>query len=136
MKTRAESTRYEETSLHADVLEFWRALAAEHPNALTVGSFGTSPGGRDLPWVVARYKEMNAMLAREAAAHDATYVDVYTPSIGHDACQLPTQAWLNAAVLVPPSFPAHPNQLGEIETSRVVTAAVRRFLAASGWQRG
>jgi hypothetical protein len=79
---------------------------------------------------------MNAMLADAAAAHDATYVDIYTPSIGHDACQLPTQAWLNAAVLVPPSFPAHPNQLGEIESARVVTATIQRVLAASGHRRG
>jgi hypothetical protein len=91
---------------------------------------------QDLPWIVARYKEMNAMLAAAAAAHDATYVDTYTPSIGHDACRLPTQAWLNAAVLVPPSFPAHPNQLGEIETARAVTATIQRVLAASGHERG
>ena len=65
-----------------------------------------------MPYLVAKFKEMNAMLAEQAAANDATYIDIYTPSIGHDACQLPLVAWVNGLVLVPPSFPAHPNQLG------------------------
>ena len=43
---------------------------------------------------------------------------------------------VDAAVLVPPSFPAHPNQLGEIESARVVTATIQRVLAASGHRRG
>jgi hypothetical protein len=78
----------------------------------------------DLPWLVARFKEMNAMLARGAAAHGATYVDLYTSSIGHDACQIPALAWVNGAVLVPPSFPAHPNQLGQLQASYDVSAAI------------
>jgi lysophospholipase L1-like esterase len=78
----------------------------------------------DLPWLVARFKDMNAMLARGAAAHGATYVDIYTSSIGHDACQVPPLAWVNGAVLVPPSYPAHPNQLGQMQASYDVAAAI------------
>lgn len=50
--TRAEATAYEETSLHADVLAFWEALRSREDPRLVVGSFGVSPGGRELPLVV------------------------------------------------------------------------------------
>ena len=50
--TRAEATSYKETSLHAHVMEFIAGLAARKDPRLTVSSFGTSPGGRDLPLCV------------------------------------------------------------------------------------
>jgi hypothetical protein len=83
----------------------------------------------DMPYLVAKFKEMNAMLAEQAAANGATYVDTYTSSIGHDACQLPLIAWANGAVVVPPSYPAHPNQLGLANSGAVVAAAIRQRLA-------
>ena len=78
----------------------------------------------DMPYLVAKFKEMNAMLATQAAKNGATYVDIYTPSIGHDACKPPGLAWVNGAVLVPPSYPAHPNQLSYLNSAPVVAAAV------------
>ncbi|HEU4727885.1 MAG TPA: M14 family metallopeptidase, partial [Kofleriaceae bacterium] len=50
--TRAEATSYKETSLHAHVMEFIAGLAARNDPRLAVSSFGTSPGGRDLPLCV------------------------------------------------------------------------------------
>ncbi|HEU4410260.1 MAG TPA: M14 family metallopeptidase [Polyangiaceae bacterium] len=47
--TRAESSGYTETSLHADVLAFLAAL--DHPH-LSRGTFGASPEGRELPLLV------------------------------------------------------------------------------------
>src|SRR5262249_34674538 len=52
LQTRAEATSYKETSLHAHVMEFIAGLAARHDPRLAVSSFGTSPGGRDLPLCV------------------------------------------------------------------------------------
>jgi hypothetical protein len=52
LQTRAESSHYTETSLHADVMAFYAALASRNDPRLHVGSFGTSPQGRDLPLVV------------------------------------------------------------------------------------
>lgn len=78
----------------------------------------------DMPYLVAKYKEMNAMLAAQAAANGATYVDIYTSSIGHDACQPPALAWVNGMVLAPPSYPAHPNQFGLANAGDVVAAAI------------
>jgi lysophospholipase L1-like esterase len=83
----------------------------------------------DMPHLVRWFKEMNAMLRAAALEAGATYVDIYTPSIGHDACQLPPFAWVNGMVLVPPSYPAHPNDLGYLGTAPTVARAIRAALA-------
>ncbi|CAN5716935.1 SGNH/GDSL hydrolase family protein [soil metagenome] len=86
---------------------------------------------RDMPYLVAKYKDMNAMLAAQAAANGATYVDIYTPSIGHDACQLLGTAWVNGVLIVPLSFPAHPNALSYRNSAPVITEAIRAALGAT-----
>jgi hypothetical protein len=50
--TRAEATRYEETSRHADVMAFIAGLQALGDKRLHVTSFGVSPRGRELPLLV------------------------------------------------------------------------------------
>jgi lysophospholipase L1-like esterase len=90
----------------------------------------------DMPYLVAKYKEMNAMLAEQAAANGATYIDIYTPSIGHDACKPPPVAWVNGVVVVPPSYPAHPNELGLAASGVIVADAVKARLAAASGPSG
>ena len=79
----------------------------------------------DMPYLVAKFKEMNAMLATMAAEHGATYVDIYTSSIGHDACQLPPNAWVNGIVTVPVSLFAHPNELSFRHSAPLIASAIR-----------
>lgn len=50
--TRAEATRYEFTSLHADVMQFIAGLSALNDPRLHVSTFGVSPQGRELPLLV------------------------------------------------------------------------------------
>lgn len=50
--TRAEATRYEETSRHADVMAFVAGLQAKGDRRLHVETFGVSPEGRELPLLV------------------------------------------------------------------------------------
>lgn len=50
--TRAESTRWAETSRHADVLRFLAELEARGDRRLHRTSFGASPEGRELPLLV------------------------------------------------------------------------------------
>ncbi|MEJ7844574.1 MAG: SGNH/GDSL hydrolase family protein [Acidimicrobiales bacterium] len=90
----------------------------------------------DMGYLVAKFKEMNAMLAEQAATNGATYVDIYTSSIGHDVCQLPGEAWVNAIVLVPPSLIAHPNALSFQNSAPVVAAAIREQLAGPSGPSG
>jgi len=84
---------------------------------------------QDVPYLRAKEKELNAMLARVAAANGATYVDTYTSSIGHDVCQLPTVKWVEALVVTSPAAPVHPNASGMANTGRVVGNAIRARLA-------
>src|SRR4051794_5676280 len=52
LQTRAEANSYQETSLHAHVMEFLAGLAARKDKRLHITSFGTSPEGRELPLCV------------------------------------------------------------------------------------
>jgi hypothetical protein len=65
---------------------------------------------------------LNSMLQQQAAAHHATYVDTFTPSVGHDACQAEATRWIEP--LVPTNaFPVHPNARGEAADARALQAA-------------
>ena len=126
-----------------ELREGLRAIREQAPNAvvLVVGYPTSIPDSgvacwpyvpilaADMPYLTAKFKAMNAMLASSAAAEGATYVDIYTPSIGHDACQAPALAWVNGMVVVPPSFPAHPNVLSYVNSAPVVAQAIRNALA-------
>jgi lysophospholipase L1-like esterase len=79
----------------------------------------------DAAWLRDKEKELNAMLADQAAANGAGLVDWYTASIGHDACQPPGIKWTEAAVPMNAAAPVHPNLLGMIGVSKLVTAAAK-----------
>lgn len=66
----------------------------------------------DVPYLRDKEKEMNAMLAAQAAAGGARYVDTYGRSIGHDACQLPGIRWIEPLIPLSPAAPVHPNVVG------------------------
>ena len=64
------------------------------------------------------------MLADQAAANGAVYVDSYAASIGHDACQPPVIRWVEPAVPASPAAPVHPNLFGMQGMADALTAAV------------
>jgi hypothetical protein len=78
----------------------------------------------DVPYLRGVEKQLNAMLAREAAAGGAVYVDVYAPSVGHDACTLPGTRWVEPAVPASLAAPVHPNAAGMAAMASVVAGAV------------
>jgi hypothetical protein len=68
-------------------------------------------------------KELNAMLSSEAAANSATYVDTYTPSIGHDACKSLSVRYVEPVLPESDAFSVHPNERGmEADASELETA--------------
>jgi lysophospholipase L1-like esterase len=79
----------------------------------------------DVPWLRAKEKELNAMLATEAAANAAGLIDWYRASIGHDACQPPGIKWVEALVPLNAAAPVHPNLLGMIGATHQIVTAVR-----------
>jgi lysophospholipase L1-like esterase len=105
-----------------------RVLVVGYPTILPENQPGCWPllpiAPADVPYLRAKEKELNAMLAARAAAAGARYVDVYGPSIGHDACQLPGVRWVEPLLPLAPAAPVHPNALGMQAMAAVVTAAM------------
>ena len=77
----------------------------------------------DVPYLRGVETALNSMLATEAAANNATFVDTYTASIGHDVCQAPGTKWVEGLIPTSLAAPFHPNSLGEQEMARQVLAA-------------
>jgi len=81
------------------------------PSAL--GCYPLFPIARgDVPYVDGVEQRLNAMLATQASSHGAVFVDTYTRSPGHDACQQPTAKWVEGTSPTSPASPVHPNALG------------------------
>jgi lysophospholipase L1-like esterase len=88
------------------------------------GCWPTMPiGWDDVGYLRAKHLELNAMLAAQAAAGGATYVDTYTPSIGHDVCASLGQRWVEPIVPASAAAPVHPNARGMRGMAAAVLAA-------------
>jgi lysophospholipase L1-like esterase len=80
-------------------------------------------GFGDVPYLRAKQKQLNAMIANQAVAHGATLVDWYKASIGHDACKSPLVRWVEPLVPVNPAAPIHPNVAGMQGAANALVAA-------------
>ncbi|MGQ4510908.1 GDSL-type esterase/lipase family protein [Streptomyces sp. DW26H14] len=84
---------------------------------------GLSSG--DAPWVRDEEKYLNTMLKEQATTYGATYVDTYTPAVGHDVCRPAGERWIEptddaeAAGL-------HPNAAGERSMADATLSALGR----------
>jgi lysophospholipase L1-like esterase len=78
----------------------------------------------DIAYLRQTEKELNQMLADEASVNGATYVDTYTPTIGHDVCQAIGVKWIEGLVPTSPAAPFHPNALGEAAMAKALEAAI------------
>ncbi|KQV21694.1 MULTISPECIES: SGNH/GDSL hydrolase family protein [unclassified Kitasatospora] len=79
-----------------------------------------TPG--DVEYLHGVLSDLNAMLARTAAANGVTYVDTAGPTKGHDACS--DNPWIEGLLPQSPAAPFHPNAAGE----RVMADTVLRTL--------
>jgi lysophospholipase L1-like esterase len=79
----------------------------------------------DIPWIRAKTKELNAMVASAAAANGVNYVDIYGPSVGHDSCKLPGIRWVEPLVPVGPAAPIHPNLVGMLNIAKILKAYIQ-----------
>jgi lysophospholipase L1-like esterase len=78
----------------------------------------------DVPYLRSVEKNLNAMLAQQAAANGARIVDDYTASIGRDACKSASTRWVEPLVPGNAAAPFHPNARGEAGIAAVVASAV------------
>jgi lysophospholipase L1-like esterase len=103
-------------------------LVVGYPSLLprdTLGRAGCPLGGvlftpGDMDFLDHVEQSLNAMLAAAARATGSTFVDTYTPSLGHDMCRLPGIRWIEPLFPLSPAAPAHPNAAGEAATARAV----------------
>jgi lysophospholipase L1-like esterase len=106
-----------------------RILLVGYPVILPATGGGCWPevpiAGGDVPYLRSVENQLNAMLATEAAQNGVTFVNTYTPSIGHDACQKPSVKWTEGLIPTSLAVPFHPNARGEQAMARDVLAALR-----------
>ncbi|MFJ3582789.1 SGNH/GDSL hydrolase family protein [Streptomyces sp. NPDC090127] len=76
----------------------------------------------DAPWLRDTHKRLNTMIATQAAARGAVYVDTYTKSIGHDICKPAGTRWMEP-LITNAAAPFHPNAAGERAMADAVLAA-------------
>lgn len=80
-------------------------------------------GWGDVPYLRAKQKQLNGMLATQAANNGATLVDWYGASIGHDACKGSSTRWVEPVVPSNPAAPIHPNKAGMAGAASAFVAA-------------
>ena len=77
----------------------------------------------DSPYLRSKQRELNQMLANQAAANGARLVNWYSASIGHDACKGSSTRWVEP--LIPGNWAAsiHPNRAGMQGGANALVAA-------------
>ncbi len=78
----------------------------------------------DVPYLRAKQRELNAMLAAQASAAGASLIDAYTAGIGRDACKSAGTRWVEPIIPATAAAPVHPNLRGMQGTAAVVSARV------------
>ncbi|MEV4031505.1 SGNH/GDSL hydrolase family protein [Streptomyces umbrinus] len=105
-----------------------RVYVVGYPAILPVEGKGC---GRELPlapgdatYLHDKGKQLNTMLRGQAEAAGATYVDTYSPSVGHDACSAEKTRWIEPLQPSSPAAAAHPNAHGEKGMADAVLRAI------------
>jgi len=79
----------------------------------TDGCWPALPVARgDVPYLDGIQQQLTSMMATQAQAHGARFVDAYAGSQGHDACQAVGVKWVEDMILTRPTFWVHPNADG------------------------
>lgn len=79
----------------------------------------------DYAWLRSIEEALNAAVAGAATTDgDTSYVDTFTPSLGHDACA-GGAAWINGKDIQLTAAPYHPNYNGMTGLAKIVYAALR-----------
>jgi lysophospholipase L1-like esterase len=66
----------------------------------------------DVPYLDGLEQQLTKMLATQAEANEAVFIDAYAASLGRDTCQLPTVKWVEGLLPTSPAYPVHPNGAG------------------------
>lgn len=99
-----------------------RIVVVGYPTVIPDSGVGCWPvvpiSDGDVPWLRDKVRLFNRLVAEQAAARQALFVDTYTSSIGHDMCQPAGVKWIEGIVPTSPAAPLHPNALGAQNQAR------------------
>jgi len=102
-------------------------LVLGYPGIFKFGAKASCPamllGESDSLYLRGIQEALNGMIADQAEANGATYVDVYAPSAGKTACDLPVLRWVEPIVPVNAAAPLHPNIVGMQGMAGLVAAS-------------
>jgi lysophospholipase L1-like esterase len=76
----------------------------------------------DADYMQEKFDQLMAMLASQAAAHRATYVDIRTPSADHGLCAPAADRWLEGRSPAAAALAYHPNATGMAHAADIVAA--------------
>jgi lysophospholipase L1-like esterase len=106
-----------------------RVLVVGYPDILPVRGNGCWPevtiARGDLPYLRGVETRLNTMLAAAASRAGDTFVDTYTPSIGHDACTHGGIKWVEGLIPTSAAVPMHPNARGEQAMAQAILRTLR-----------
>ncbi|MEH1098891.1 SGNH/GDSL hydrolase family protein [Micromonospora sp. CPCC 205561] len=105
-----------------------RVVVLGYPAILPDSGYGCWPvvpiAYQDVPYLRGVQKALNTMLANAAAANNASYADVYTPSVGRDTCKSSGTRWVEGLIPQNAAAPFHPNARGEQGMADALLAAL------------
>lgn len=81
--------------------------------------------GVDADYIQATFDRLHVMMAEQAAAHGAGYVDIRTPSANHSICAPLSQKWMEGVAPTSIAAPYHPNGTGLYHAGQTIAAVVR-----------
>ncbi|WNV88106.1 SGNH/GDSL hydrolase family protein [Umezawaea sp. Da 62-37] len=97
-------------------LTYWRAG----------GCYPTDPYlPADADYMQSRLDQLGVMLAQQAKAHNASFVDIRRPSADRGLCEVPARRWLEGGAPASTTYPYHPNAAGMAAAAGIVAGVVR-----------
>jgi hypothetical protein len=79
----------------------------------------------DIAFLNTEELRFNAMLQQSARTAGDSYVNTYTPSVGHDACAPEASRWIEPLIPAAPAAPLHPNAVGEQGMADAIVHAIK-----------
>jgi len=105
-----------------------RVMVVGYPVVAPTAGIGCLPqlpiGNSDVAYLRDLQQHLNEMLSWAAFLNQATYVDTYSPSIGHDPCQMDGVKWIEGMVPDNPAAALHPNLMGQMAMADEILAEV------------
>lgn len=107
-----------------------RVLLVGYPTVLPAPGEGCWPelpiGAPDVAYLRDALNALNTMLAEQAAARGAEFVDTATPTLGHDICRPQNIRWVEGLTSNASSAPLHPTARGQQAMAEAVLAELDR----------